>query len=86
MSDEHMKDSGQGSGDDWSRISRRGWLKALFSIPVVGVFLYNYLKRKAADDAKREAIMSELRVTETGPAVIPDAISRPPGESRCRPP
>jgi len=80
MTDEHTNQGGQGAGDHWSNISRRGWLKALFSIPVVGVFLYNYLRKKAADDAKRDAIMSELRVAETGPAVIPDAISRPPGE------
>ena len=42
MTDEHTNQGGQGAGDHWSNISRRGWLKALFSIPVVGVFLYNY--------------------------------------------
>ncbi|MGD2136202.1 MAG: Gfo/Idh/MocA family oxidoreductase, partial [Gemmatimonadales bacterium] len=43
-------------------------------------FVYNYLRKRARDHAKREAILAELGVQETGPAVIPDAISRPPGE------
>jgi predicted dehydrogenase len=63
---------------DSSLISRRGWLKALASLPVLGVFFYNALKRKAADEARKSAILSELGVRESGPAVIPEAISRPP--------
>jgi predicted dehydrogenase len=66
--------------EDWSRLSRRGLIKALISIPVLGVFFYNFFKKKAADDLRREAILEELGVREGGPAVIPDAISRPPGE------
>jgi predicted dehydrogenase len=61
-----------------STISRRGVLKALVSVPVLGVFAYNYLRKKAADDARRKAILEELKVSESGPAVIPEAISRPP--------
>ncbi len=68
---------------DSTRISRRSWLQALVSVPVLGVFVFNYLKKRAADDARRRAIMSELGVQETGPAVIPNAVSRPPG-SRIR--
>jgi predicted dehydrogenase len=67
-----------GASDDWTTVSRRGWLKALVSVPVLGVFFYNFLKKKAADDAKKRAIMAELGVAESGPAVIPNAISRPP--------
>jgi predicted dehydrogenase len=66
--------------EDWSRLSRRGLIKALISIPVLGVFFYNFFKKKAADDVRRQAILEELGVREGGPAVIPDAISRPPGE------
>jgi len=78
MSDER-ENPGTTGGDDWTRVSRRGWLKALASIPVLGVFFYNFLRKQAADDAKRQAVMAELKVGESGPAVIPNAISRPPG-------
>jgi predicted dehydrogenase len=60
-------------------ISRRGWLKGLASVPVLGVFLYNFLRKSAADETRKQAILSELGVRESGPAIIPDAISRPPG-------
>jgi hypothetical protein len=62
----------------WLRMTRRGLLQALVSVPVLGVFVISFLKKKAADDATRRAILSELGVSETGPAVIPNAVSRPP--------
>ena len=65
-------------------ISRRGLLQTLASIPVLGVFFLNFLKKKAADDARKQAILEELGVMERGPAVIPEAVSRPPG-NRIRP-
>ncbi len=65
---------------DWTTMSRRGWLKALVSIPVIGVFVYNFVRKRAAEATKRQAIMAELGVSERGPAVIPDLISKPPGE------
>jgi predicted dehydrogenase len=74
MSDERNESGG------WLRLTRRGLLQALVSVPVLGVFLLSYLKKKAADDATRRAILSELGVSESGPAVIPQAISRPPGK------
>ena len=77
MSDERENTEASG-GDDWTRVSRRGWLKALASIPVLGVFFYNFLRKRAADDAKRQAVMAELGVGESGPAIIPNAISKPP--------
>jgi predicted dehydrogenase len=65
---------------DSTLISRRGWLQALVSVPVLGVFVFNYLKKRGADEARRRAILSELGVAESGPAIIPNAISRPPGK------
>jgi predicted dehydrogenase len=59
-------------------ITRRGVLKALVSLPVLGVFAYNYLRKRAADDTRKQAILEELKVSESAPAVIPEAISRPP--------
>jgi predicted dehydrogenase len=59
-------------------MSRRGWFKTLASLPIVGVFLYNFFRKRARDERIERAILSELGVRETGPAVIPDLISRPP--------
>jgi predicted dehydrogenase len=77
MSDEREQ-TGASGGSDWSMVSRRGWLKAFASVPVLGVFFYNFLRKKAADDAKKHAILAELGVPEGGPAVIENAITRPP--------
>jgi predicted dehydrogenase len=74
------KDSGSVSAAGWSNLTRRGLLKALVSIPFLGAFFYAFLKKRAADDIKKQAILAELGVTETGPAVIPNAISSPPGD------
>jgi predicted dehydrogenase len=77
MSDPHDRDD---SGLASAPISRRSWLQALVSVPVLGVFVFNYLKKRATDDARRRAILSELGVSESGPAVIPNAISKPPSK------
>ena len=77
MTDQQAK-TGTSGGDHWSTISRRGWFKALVSIPVLGVFFYNFFRKQAADAVKRQAVMSELGVAESGPAIIPNAISKPP--------
>ena len=78
MSDEQSKPSTE-EESSWS-IGRRGFLEALVSLPVIGVFFLSFLEKKAADDARKEAILEELGVRETGPAYIPEAISKPPSE------
>ena len=82
MSDETQRGASgagaAGSGQSSGGITRRGVLKALVSVPVLGVFAYNYLKKRAKDEARRQAILEELKVSESGPAIIPEAISRPP--------
>ncbi|NIP80122.1 MAG: Gfo/Idh/MocA family oxidoreductase [Gemmatimonadetes bacterium] len=65
---------------DQSRWSRRGVLKALVSVPVFGGFLAAYLDKRALERARRQAVLEELGVSESGPAVIEDFMSRPPGE------
>ena len=61
-------------------IGRRGFIGALASLPVVGVFFLSYFEKKSADDVKKQAILEELGVQETGPAYIPNAISSPPSD------
>ena len=75
-----MTDETRETGGEWLGMSRRSVLKALVSIPVLGVFVLSFLKKKAVDDARRRALLAELGVTETGPAVIENAVSRPPGK------
>ncbi len=72
--------AGSGAASAWSVITRRGLLRALVSIPFLGAFFFAFFKKKAADDFKKAAILEELGVSESGPAVIPNAISRPPGD------
>ena len=77
MSDEIRNDSEQVETTD---IGRRDLLKALASVPVLGVFFVGWYQKKLADDAKRAAIMEELGLGDGAPAVIRDAVSNPPGD------
>ena len=81
MSDDNLTtNTGQPSPASEDTIGRRGLLKTLAAVPFFGVFILNFLKKKASDDARKQAILEELGVVEGGPAVIPEAISRPPGD------
>ena len=73
-SPEHQEDSTPGANP-----SRRDVLKALASVPVLGVFFVGWYQKKLDAEAKRAAIMSELGIGEGAPAVIPNAVSRSPG-------
>lgn len=59
-------------------LGRRDLLQMLAGFPVLGVLFYAAFRKKAREDLRREAILSELKVAETGPAIIPQAVSRPP--------
>ena len=72
--------SAGGSGAGWDTVTRRGLLKALVSIPFFGAFFLAFFKKKAVDDMKKQAILAELGVSESAPAVIPEMVSRPPSE------
>jgi hypothetical protein len=61
-------------------VARRDVLKALASVPVLGLFFAGWYKRKVGEDARHEAIMAELGFDEEAPAYIPEAISRPPSQ------
>ena len=65
--------------DSGSLPNRRDVLKALASVPVLGVFFVGWYQKKLTAEAKRKAIMAELGIGEGAPAVIPNAISRSPG-------
>lgn len=65
---------------DPTTLGRRDLLKALASLPVLGVFFAGWYQKKLADDAKRAAIIGELGISEGPPAVILNAVSNPPGD------
>ena len=71
MSDEIKKEAeGQSPADETlgRDPSRRDVVKALASVPVLGVFFAGWYQKKLDAQAKREAIMSELGITEGAPA------------------
>jgi predicted dehydrogenase len=70
----------RGKATGGSGMTRRNVLKALVSIPVFGGFIASYAAKKADENVRRRALMEELGVRETGPAVIENFISRPPGK------
>jgi len=59
---------------------RRELFKAMASVPVLGALGYGVYRKTSAANEKRRLIFEELGVTGDAPAVIPDAISNPPGE------
>lgn len=60
-------------------IGRRDVLKGLASIPVLGLFVYGFLKKRSLEENRKQKILSELGLGEP-PAVMPAAGSRKPGE------
>jgi predicted dehydrogenase len=71
---------GESAAGESAGIGRRDVIKALASIPIFGVFFYSFFKKKAGEDFKKQEILSELGLGEGAPAVIPEAISQPPGD------
>lgn len=61
-------------------LGRRDLLKALASIPILGVLFTGWYLKKVENDVRREAIMAELGITEGAPTFIPEAVSRPVGD------
>jgi predicted dehydrogenase len=80
MSDENSNTQSSQPDPQQTGIGRRGFIELLVSLPVVGVFFYNFFKKRAAENATKDAILAELGVRESGPAFIPEAVSRPPGD------
>jgi predicted dehydrogenase len=80
MSDKDTGTQSNQPAPEQAGIGRRSFIELLVGLPVIGVFFYNYFKKRAKEDAAKEAIMAELGVGESGPAFIPEAISRPPGD------
>lgn len=61
-------------------VDRRNLFKGLAAVPLLGAVGYGTWARKAASDAERQSILDELGMTGEAPAIIDNAISRPPSE------
>jgi predicted dehydrogenase len=65
---------------DEGGIGRRDMVRALASIPVLGIFFAAFFSKKGQDETKRQLILNELGISEDAPAIIPHAISQPPSD------
>jgi len=63
-------------------IGRRSVLGALASVPFLGAFVYSFLSKKAAEDARKKAILSELGLPAGGraPAFLPRTTLKKQGQ------
>ena len=66
-----------GRSPEWGR---RELFKAMASVPVLGTLAYGVYRKSSTASEKRRKIFEELGVTGDAPAVIPNAVSSPPGE------
>jgi predicted dehydrogenase len=56
-----------------NKISRRDAIKGLSTVPVLGVFAYDFWKKKTIDKAKNKAVQLDLGLTNDSPAVLPNS-------------
>ncbi len=79
-----MKKNHQGSESENQQpaggLRRRDLLKGLASLPVFGLFAYEYLKKRAFDRAKKQDLLHELGLTQEAPAVLPKTTFKKSGE------
>lgn len=61
-------------------IKRRDVLKGLATLPVFGVFIYKFLKKKSLDSYRKNQILEELGIGKQAPAVLPKTTMKKPGE------
>jgi len=64
MPSENNNDKGKG------KISRRDILKGFSTVPVLGVFAYDYWKKKALEKAKNKALQLNLGLKDESPKVL----------------
>jgi len=60
---------------DEGGIKRRDILKGLASLPVFGVFIYKFLRKKSLDSSKKKEILKELGISPASAAPPPPAVS-----------
>lgn len=63
-----------------NNITRRDALKGLATVPLLGVFTYNFWKKKAIEKAKNKVIQLDLGLTLDKTSVIPKAVNKNSGE------
>ena len=72
-----------------NKISRRDILKGFATAPILGIFAYDFWKRKAMSKLKQKAIQTELGLNGESPAVLPKTTKKESGEFGkfvvCRP-
>jgi len=66
--------------DKEKRVQRRDILKGLATLPVLGGFIYGLFKKKSLDHKRKKAILAELGIGESAPAVLPKTTMKNSGQ------
>ena len=61
-------------------MGRRDVLKALATVPVLGVFFYKLGKKQAIEEYKKQEVLAELGLDKKAPAVLPKTTLKKSGE------
>jgi len=61
-------------------IGRRDLLKGLATVPVIGVFLYSFFKKRQRDNYLKNEIFKELDISKEAPSVLPKTTFKEAGE------
>ncbi|MFA6473079.1 MAG: Gfo/Idh/MocA family oxidoreductase [Candidatus Latescibacterota bacterium] len=61
-------------------VGRRDILKALATVPVLGVFFYKLGKKQALEGYRKKEVLAELGLDKKGPAVLPKTTFKKSGE------
>lgn len=80
MTDETAQGRKERIEAEQEKIGRRQVLKALASIPVFGAFFSGVFVKKAHDESRRQAILSELGLAKKAPEVLPQTTLHKKGE------
>ena len=74
MSDEQKKNESE------NKITRRDVIKGLSTVPVLGVFAYDYWKKKSLEKVKNKALQIDLGLSSDTPKILPKSSAKSPGE------
>jgi predicted dehydrogenase len=80
MAQEENKNSTKQKTSVFSKLSRRDLLKGLASVPVLGIFVYDFYKKKTLALVKEKAIRNELGLSKKAPAVLPENTFKSQGD------
>ena len=71
------ENSGQARSTEKKRyLNRRDILKGLATVPVLGVFLQKFIKKKSLDETRKNKVFSDLGINEDLTLDLPSSINK----------